>query len=270
MSRVRVPVSALCFVLLCSSIALAEPVEPYVPRVAYERAQRAAAPRSGGLLRYGWRVTKGAVLFGALGAGVGYFLGGPAAAAEWGVKGAGGGAAWRATLGSDGSGITKHSGRALAEADVQEAKGHFLRKHYYKVKGVAWSAVEGGVISGVASGAFGLILGGPASVVPSMMGGGLLGTAFGTVSGLAKAYVVPFFKRRSLGWSMSRARGALSALEEEPSNPALRDEARTRLQLVREKLESIPRLSSGQTRAYDALIQRAARQPGLVGLGAGL
>jgi len=143
----RVSVVLFCASVLLPSLALADRSEPYVGRAAYAQAREGAAPRSGGLLRYGWHVTKGGVLFGLLGAGAGYFLGGPAAAAEWGIKGAGGGVAWRATFGSDGTGISKHSGRAFAKADLHEAQGHFLRKHYYKVKGVVWSAVEGGVVS---------------------------------------------------------------------------------------------------------------------------
>jgi hypothetical protein len=273
MTSTRFALATLCVALLIPSASFAGPA-PYVGRVAYERARQQAAPQKGGLFRYSWRVTTGAVLTGALGAGAGYLLGGPGAAASWAMKGAGGGALWRSTFGSGSSGITKHSARSFAKADIQEAEGHFFRKHFYKMKGVAWSAVENGLVGVAANGGLGLMLGGPALAVPMMLKGGMFGVGIGAVVGIARGYVIPFFKRRSLGWSMHSARRAVAALDREPNNPALINDALARLQQVRDKRESLPRLSSGQARSYEKLVQRLAgvmhKSPALASLAAGL
>jgi len=166
--------ASLALPLALLTLTLSAPVhanEQLVGHEAYARAQAGSARRSGGFFRYGWHITKGAILYGALGAGAGYFLGGPAAAIDWGTKGAIGGSAWRAATGGSKCGVFKRSGRAVAKADLCEAKGQSIRKHYYKIKGIVWSAVESGVVSGVASGAIGTLFGGPASTIPSAIGG---------------------------------------------------------------------------------------------------
>jgi hypothetical protein len=272
MSRIGIafPLALLALTLSAPSHAR----EQLVGHDAYAKAQEGAARRSGGFFRYGWHVTKGAILYGALGAGAGYFLGGPAAAIEWGSKGAIGGSAWRAATGGSKCGVFKRSGRAFAKADLCEAKGQSVRKHYYKVKGIVWSAVEGGVVSGVASGALGTLFGGPASTVPSALGGCALGTAFGAASGICKAYVVPVFRSFSMSSALRRANRALGRLEREPSNPAWRDEVASRLADVHTKKEKMPRLSDGQTRRYLELSTRVSRlatgRPGIATLGANL
>lgn len=265
---------ALPLALLALTLASPGRAEQLVGHDAYARAQAGSAPRSGGFFRYGWHVAKGTVLYGALGAGIGYFVGGPAAAIDWGTKGAIGGASWRAATGGSKCGVFKRSGRAFAKADLCEAKGQSIRKHYYKLKGIVWSTVESGVVSGVASGAIGTLFGGPASTLPSAMGGCVLGAGFGAVSGVCKAYVVPIFRSISMSAALRRASSALAHLEREPGNPAWRDEVASRFAAVHAKKESMPRLSDGQTRRYLELSARIGRlssqNPGLLGLAAGL
>jgi len=252
---VAVPLSLLAL------LAIPNPVraDRMVGQAAYARAQVNAERRSGGFIRYGLHITKDGIVAGLLGAGAGYLLGGPGAAAEWGLKGATGGLVWGSATGGSKSGVFKHSTRAFAKADLAEIKGQFVRKHYYKVKGIIWSGVESGVVGSAASGALGLCLGGPAAVVPSAITGGLFSSALGAATGVVRAYVAPFLQRRSLGWSISRASSALKHLERDPGNPAWRDDVVKRLGQVQAKQQNIPRLSESQSERVQDLVARAAR-----------
>jgi hypothetical protein len=248
--------------------------ERLVGHDAYARAQAGAERRPGGFFKYGFHIAKGGILYGVLAGAAGYFIAGPSAALEWAGKGATGGMVWRSATGGSKSGVFKRSARSFAKADLAEVKGQPIRKHYHKLKGVVWSAVESGVVGGAASGTLGLFLGGPANAIPSAITGGLLGSAFGAATGVAKAYVVPFFKRRSLDWSLSRAASALAHLERDPANPAWRDEVAKRLAQVHAKKENLPRLSEGQSQRYVELGARAARlasgRPALASLASAL
>jgi len=261
---------ALFCLTLPTTTALAERTAPVVGRIAVQRAERQAEGRRGGIIRHGFHVASRAVLSGLVGGGAGYFVGGPGVAMDWGVKAAGAGGALSSLLSSGKTGIYKHSNRAFAKATLAEARGQTIRKHYNKLKGIVWSGVECGAVNGLTTGGIGCVVSGPAGIVPSAVTGGLVGGAFGLASGTARAYVVPFFKRRSLGWSMSRARSALKQLAREPANPAWQAEATRRLQKVQSKKENLPRLGSGQTRRFNNLAQMAqqlGQRPGLAGLG---
>jgi hypothetical protein len=252
---VAVPLSLLALLAIPSPVR----ADRLVGQAAYARAQQNAERRSGGFIRYGLHITKDGILAGLVGAGAGYLLGGPGSAVDWGLKGATGGLVWGSATGGSKSGVFKHSTRAFAKADLAEIKGQFIRKHYYKVKGIVWSAVESGVVGGAASGALGLCLGGPAAVVPSALTGGAFSTALGAASGVLRAYVAPVLKRASMGWSLSRASSALKHLERDPSNPAWRDDVSKQLSKVQAKQQNIPRLSEGQSERYQDLMARAAR-----------
>jgi hypothetical protein len=87
--------------------------------------------------------------------------------------------------------------------------------------------------------------------------------------GVGKAYVVPFFKRRSLGWSIGTARNALINLARDPRNPVWQVEARDALATVQRKKDSLPALGAGQATRFRLLSNMArmvSRSPGLSGL----
>lgn len=190
-----------------------------VGSAAVAAARLRVQPRSGGFFRYGWRVTKGSVLSGGICAGAGYFVGGPTLAMSWGTKGAGAGCAVSSMSGG-GTGVFKRSDRCFARAVLAEADGQCVRKHYYKLKGIVWSGVESGATNAVTMGGFGALFTGPTGVLPAAATGAVYGAAFGVAVGTTRAYVVPFFQRRSLGWSMGRASRALSKLERIPTTRA--------------------------------------------------
>jgi hypothetical protein len=244
-----------------------------VGRRAVESAERGAERSRGGFFRHTWHVATRTVLAGAIGGGAGYYFGGPALAMDWGTKAAGGGAALSSMTGAGRSGVFKRSNRCFAKADLAQAKGQVVRKHFYKLEGIVWSGVECGVVNALTSGGIGCLTGGPAAVVPAATTGAIVGGACGVVVGATKAYVVPFFKRRSLGWSMHRAGRALKKLAREPQNPAWQGEVQKQLRRVRDKKERIPRLGWGQARRYQRLAEQArelSRQPGLAGLATAL
>lgn len=264
-------VSVLSLSSLCIALVLPVLVRAESPagRIAVERAQRGAERRRGGLIRHGFHVATRAALAGIVGGGAGYFMGGPATAMTWGTRAAGAGGALSSLTGASRTGIFKHSSRSFAKADLAEAKGQLIRKHFYKVKGIVWSGVESGVMNGLTMGGIGCLTTGPAGVVPAAVTGAAVGAACGVVYGTARAYVVPFFKRRSLGWSMSRAGRALKRLTREPNNPAWQAEVKQQLARVVAKKENLPRLGWGQTRRYGKLLQQA-QQLGLRTLASGL
>jgi len=242
--------------------------------VAVAKAQRNAAPRRGGFIRHAWHTTKGAIFSGAVGAGIGYLLSGPAGAINIGVRSAGGGAAFSSMTGGGRTGVFKRSARCFAKADLAEAKGQVLRKHFNKIKGVAWCGVESAAVNAVTMGGLGCVISGPAGVVPAATTGAVIGGCFGVVTGAAQAYVVPFFKRRSLGWSMHKAGRALKHLAQEPDNPAWQAEAMTQLRKVQTKKDRIPRLGNGQAQRYQQLAAQAQQLsqqvPRLAGIASGL
>lgn len=104
---------------------------------------------------------------------------------------------------------------------------------------------------------FGTLVGGFGSTIPSAIAGGVFGGTFGLAAGTTRAYVVPFFKRRSLGWSMRRASKALSRLERDPGNTTLLNKATQQLGKVRKKADGLARLGRGQSNRYYKLQQRA-------------
>jgi hypothetical protein len=245
-----------------------------VGSVAVAVAARRAEKRKGGFFRYGWRVSKGSLLTGGLGAGVGYFVGGPGVAMDWGRKGAGMGCAISSMSTAGSSGVYKRSDRCFAKAVLAEANGQQLKKHWYKMKGIVLSGVESGATNAVTMGGFGLFFSGPTGVLPSAGVGAAVGGTLGVAFGATRAYAVPFFKRRSLGWSLGRASRALGKLEKDPSSAKWQAAAKKHLAKVRAKKDNIPLISKRHARRYGELIQRAQRlgqrAPGLSALAATL
>lgn len=261
---------AVALALLVPQLGMAQSRVSPVGEVAVQRAQRGAQKRRGGFFRHGWYVATRTALSGALGAGAGYVVGGPSAAMSWGTKAAGAGAALSSMTGGSRTGAFKRSDRCFAKADLAEAKGQLVRKHFFKLGGIVWSGVECGVVNGVTMAGLGCLFNGPAGAIPAGITGATVGAVCGAAAGTTRAYVVPFFKRRSLGWSISRANSALKHLAREPDNPAWQAEATRQLRKVQAKKDRLPRLGWGQARRFNKLATRtrqlSQQAPGLAGL----
>jgi hypothetical protein len=252
--------------LLAPSAALAQ---RRVSEAAYLRAKALQEGKRGGILSHGWHLTKGAVLTGACGFGVGYVLGGPALAANLGVRAAGGGVFFR-NFNTERSGLFRPSDRAFAKACIAEIDGHGFKKQLCKLKGVVLSGLEMGAYNAAFLGGLGAIMAGPAGLAANATAGFVGGGIFGVASGLCRAYVAPGVRSFMMNRSLAKAEKTLAKLERDPSNQNLLGKAHEQLGKVLERADRIPVLSAKQTARFDALRERAAMQSGLRGIAATL
>jgi hypothetical protein len=240
-----------------------------VGQVAYQNAQAITQTRGGGILSHTWHVTKGTVLAGACGFGVGYLLGGPGMAINIGARAAGGGAMWR-SFETGQSRLYLPSERAFAKSCLAEIDGHGFKKQMCKAKGIVLSGLETGASNALFLGGLGALFGGPAGIVANATAGFVGGTIFGVGAGICRAYIAPAFRNFSMNRALGKAEKALDKLERDPSNNRLQVQAQERLGKVLVKSNNIPLLSEKQTARFDLLRARAGGHSNLSQIAAAL